>query len=90
VLLAVSNQAAACWLVEHGKLRRDQLRLCGVSDNDLMAQLRRLGVHRLDELRHVLYETKGQLSVVREDDPGGDLIDAGLRDATGFGAASRS
>ena len=90
MLLAVSNQAAACWLVEHGKLRRDQLRLCGLSDNDLMAQLRQVGVHRLDELRYGLYETKGELTVVREDDAGGDLIDAGLRDAPGFDAASRS
>ena len=55
-----------------------------------MAQLRRLAVHRLDELRYVLYETKGELTVAREDDAGGDLIDAGLRDATRFDAASRS
>ena len=55
-----------------------------------MARLRRLGVHRLDELRYVLYETNGERTIVREDDAGGDLIDAGLRDATGFDAASRS
>jgi uncharacterized membrane protein YcaP (DUF421 family) len=72
-------------LVDHGRLRHDQLRRCGLTENDLVAKLRELGVGRLGELRYVLYETKGELTVVREngsdDDP--ELVRAGLRDAAG-------
>jgi uncharacterized membrane protein YcaP (DUF421 family) len=72
-------------LVDHGRLRHDQLRRCGLTENDLVAKLRELGVGRLEELRYVLYETKGELTVVREngsdDDP--ELVRAGLRDAAG-------
>ncbi len=38
-------------LVEHGQLRRGQLRRCGLTDNDLFAHLRQTGVRRLDDLR---------------------------------------
>jgi uncharacterized membrane protein YcaP (DUF421 family) len=71
-------------LVDHGRLRRDQLRLCGLTDNDVLSQLRQLGVHRLEELRYVLYETKGELTVVRNEDAQGELVTIGLRDATAF------
>ena len=72
-------------LVDHGELRRDQLRVCGLTENDVLAKLREQGVDRLADLRYVLYETKGELTVVREtgapEDP--ELIRAGLRDAAG-------
>ena len=71
-------------LVDHGRVRQDQLKICGLTENDLSSQLRQLGAHRLDELRYVLYETKGELSLVREDEPGGDLVTGGLRDAAGY------
>jgi uncharacterized membrane protein YcaP (DUF421 family) len=71
-------------LVDHGQLRRDQLRLCGLTDNDVLSKLRQQGVRRLDELRYVLYETKGELTVVHETDPEGALVESGLRDAAGF------
>jgi uncharacterized membrane protein YcaP (DUF421 family) len=71
-------------LVERGTLRRDQLRICGLTDNDVIAKLRQQGVHRLEDLRYVLYETKGELTVVRLDEPEGELVAIGLRDATGF------
>jgi uncharacterized membrane protein YcaP (DUF421 family) len=73
-------------LVDHGRLRRDQLRICGLTDNDVVAKLRELGVRELAELRYVLYETKGELTVVRETgrEPDGSLVDAGLADAAGF------
>ena len=74
-------------LVDHGEIRRDQLRLCGLTDNDLLSQLRQRGVGSLTELRYVLYETKGELSILRE--PGRDvrdpeLIRVGLADAAGY------
>jgi uncharacterized membrane protein YcaP (DUF421 family) len=73
-------------LVEHGRLRRRQLVICGLTDADLFAQLRQQGVYELDGLRYVLYETKGELTVVKESQvPGPDpaLIRRGLQDATG-------
>jgi uncharacterized membrane protein YcaP (DUF421 family) len=74
-------------LVDHGQLRRDQLRICGLTENDVSARLRQLGVFDLSGIRYVLYETKGDLTVVREDDAGGDLVKTGLRDAAGYSAA---
>src|SRR4051794_9240863 len=73
-------------LVDHGRLRRDQLRRCGLTDNDVLSKLRQQGVGSLDELRSVLYETKGELTIVREDgsrrDP--ELAATGLGDAAAF------
>jgi uncharacterized membrane protein YcaP (DUF421 family) len=74
-------------LVDHGRLRRDQLRLCGLTENDVLAKLREQGVGSLAELRYVLYETKGELTVVREHGPGvpdPELVRTGLTDAAGF------
>lgn len=56
-------------LVVHGELRRAELRRCGLTDDDLYSQLRQQGVQRLAELRYVIYEPAGELSLVREDDP---------------------
>jgi uncharacterized membrane protein YcaP (DUF421 family) len=73
-------------LVDHGQLRRDQLRLCGLTHNDVLAKLRELGIRELGDLRYVLYETKGELTVVRETgaETDGALVRAGLADAAGF------
>jgi len=56
-------------LVAHGELRRRQLLVCGVTEHDLAAQLRQRGVFDLAEVRYVLYEAKGALTVVPEDAP---------------------
>ncbi len=50
-------------LVDHGQLRHDQLWLCGLTVSEVLAQLRQHGVASLSELRYVLYETKGELTV---------------------------
>ncbi len=73
-------------LVHRGHLRRDQLRICGLTENDVLAKLREFGVRELAELRYVLYETKGELTIVREtaQQPDGSLVEAGLADAAGF------
>lgn len=75
-------------LIENGELRRSELRRCGLTDNDLFAQLRQRGVFSLERLRYVLYETKGELTVVRESGSPGDpeLVRAALRDAAGYAA----
>jgi len=73
-------------LVLNGELRRGQLRLCGLTDNDLYAELRLRGVFDLRELQYVLYETKGGLSLVRKTQGDGlPLVAAGLAAATGQG-----
>jgi uncharacterized membrane protein YcaP (DUF421 family) len=72
-------------LVAHGRVRRDQLRLCGLTDNDLYAQLRQRGVFDLDHVRYVLYESKGDLTVVPESaGPVPQLARIGLADAVGW------
>lgn len=74
-------------LVAHGQLRRDQMRLCGLTDNDVLAQLRQHGVGSLSELRYVLYETKGELTIVHEHGenvPDPELVRQGLADAAGY------
>lgn len=75
-------------LVEHGRLRERELRICGITHNDLFSQLRQQGAYRIEDLRYVLYETKGALTIVREDgsrSDGHDLVAAGLKDAAGYG-----
>lgn len=53
-------------LVEHGHLRRRQLLICGLTESDLFAHLRQQGVYDLSDMRYVLYETKGDLTLVPE------------------------
>jgi uncharacterized membrane protein YcaP (DUF421 family) len=72
-------------LLVHGELRRSQLYVCGLTENDVLAKLRQQGVRDLSELRYVLYETKGELTIVREDaDADAQLVDVGLRHAAGW------
>jgi uncharacterized membrane protein YcaP (DUF421 family) len=74
-------------LLEHGRLREDQLRVCGLTRNDVFAQLRQHSVRSLSELRYVLYETKGDLTVILEegeDHPDPQLVQIGLVDAAGY------
>lgn len=58
-------------LVAHGRLRRRQLLLCGLTQHDLAAQLRQRGIFDLSDVRYVLYEAKGALTVVPADAPVG-------------------
>jgi uncharacterized membrane protein YcaP (DUF421 family) len=73
-------------LVDHGRLRRDQLVICGLTENDLLSQLRQAGIEDLGQLRYVLYETKGNLTCVREDgsESPSALWRGGLQDAAGW------
>lgn len=71
-------------LVEHGRIRTDQLRLTGVTEHDLLAQLRQRGVFDLSGVRFVLYEAKGDLTVVPEDAAAAPLVREGLDAAAGW------
>lgn len=74
-------------LVEHGQVRHRQLLICGLTESDLLAHLRQQGVHSLSSLRYVLYETKGDLTLVPEssnqtDGADGTPVARGLKEAT--------
>jgi uncharacterized membrane protein YcaP (DUF421 family) len=58
--------------------------ICGLTESDLLAQLRQRGVFDLSDVRFVLYEAKGGLTVVRGDHSAAELpelVRAGLREA---------
>lgn len=74
-------------LLANGQLRQAELRRCGLTDDDLFAQLRQRGVFSLDGLRYVLYEAKGSITIVGHDACNGResaLVEAGLKDAVDF------
>ena len=59
-------------LVADGRVRLGELRRCGLTENDLFAELRLRGSFSLTDLRYVIYETKGGLSIVtRQPEPPG-------------------
>lgn len=75
-------------LVADGEVRSGELRRCGLTDNDLFAQLRQKGVYSLADIRYVLYEAKGDITIVPNaavsgnDDP--PLVEAGLEGSVGY------
>ena len=73
-------------LVHNGKLRHSQLRRCGLTDTDVFAHLREHGVLDVAELKYLLYEAKGALTIVRSDaNHRAPLVQAALESSTGFG-----
>jgi len=72
-------------LVAEGRVRRRQLRWCGLTDNDLFAELRLRGVFDIREIRYVLYESKGGLTIVPHDQgPVPPLVTVALQVSTGY------
>ena len=55
-------------LVANGEIRDDELRRCGLTRADLYAQLRQQGVGDLVEVGYVIFEPRGQLSIIRRAD----------------------
>ncbi len=74
-------------LVANGEIRDDELRRCGLTRADLYAQLRQQGVGDLDEVGYVIFEPRGQLSIIRraegDEPPAGLVRDAVTRAAEG-------
>ena len=72
-------------LVANGHVRRGQLRLCGLTDDDLYAELRLRGVFDLADVRYVLFEPTGGLTVVPPG-PGSaaGFVERGLHTAAGY------
>lgn len=76
-------------LIEHGRIRHRQLVLCGITEDDLYSELRRRGVFSLADLRYVIFEPRGELTIVHDGTPiqHADILARGLGSATQ--AASR-
>ena len=74
-------------LVDNGVVRDRELRKCAITHADLYAHLRSQGYLSLDQIKFVLYETKGDLTVVPADAAGAEgmpLVTAGLEDAAHY------
>lgn len=75
-------------LVEHGHVRRGQLRRCGLTDRDLYAEMRMQGWFSLSGVAFVLYEARGGITIVPESSTDGPtaphLVQAGIDNATGY------
>ena len=56
-------------LVVHGQVQEGQLRRSGLTRGDLEGLLRQRGVYELGRVRYVVFESRGQVSVVPEDSP---------------------
>ena len=79
-------------LVDHGRLRRRQLRRCGLIEDEVLAHLRRHGVATLADVRYVLYEAKGELTIVPEHGselPDTELVEMALRRAGTHASATK-
>ncbi len=70
-------------LVRDGKVLERELRRCGVTEDDLSAHLRQRGVLTLADVKFVLYEAKGGITVVptATSEPT-ELLDSALRKVT--------
>lgn len=72
-------------LVHDGTLLPPQLRRCGLTDDDVFAHLRQLGVDNIDQVKYLIYEAAGQLTIVRRgvvNTP--PLIRAALEQSVGY------
>lgn len=81
-LLARATDHRVGILIEQGELQHSQMRRAGLTEKDIFTELRLRGVFDLTEVRYLLYEPKGGMTVVRTGQgPDGPLILAGLKDA---------
>ena len=63
-------------LMWQGEIREDELRRTGVTRDDLVAKLREANVLRLEQVRAVVLESTGDVSVLHEAEGGAGLDDA--------------
>lgn len=72
-------------LIDHGQVLHGQLRRCGLTENDLLAHLCQHGALHLGEIRYVVYEATGGLTILRQDTgPETNVRNAGLQQAAGW------
>lgn len=72
-------------LVADGVLQQRELARAGLTTGDVYAQLREQGVNRIEDVRYLLYETRGAISLVKVGDAAGPLVEDGLA-AAGYHA----
>ncbi|WP_431271808.1 DUF421 domain-containing protein [Dankookia sp. P2] len=53
-------------LVAEGRVQEDELRRCGLTRDDLDGLLRQQGIEELRLVRHLIFEPRGQVSIIRE------------------------
>ena len=70
-------------LIADGELQDRQLRRCGLTRDDVLAELRQRGQFDLNQIRYLLYETKGGLTIVPAGTADTSLIQAGLSSSAG-------
>jgi uncharacterized membrane protein YcaP (DUF421 family) len=70
-------------IVEDGRLNRRNMRKELLTEDELMAEIRRNGLERLDQVRRAVLESDGKISVVPR--PGSRSIPRERRDVTGPG-----
>ena len=75
-------------LIRHGEILEPALRASGLTREDVYALLRTHGVTALDEVRFLIFESRGSISVIREEEgaPSGSPVLAIAH--AGAGAAS--
>jgi uncharacterized membrane protein YcaP (DUF421 family) len=71
-------------LVHEGQIRSSELRRCGLTDHDLYRELRQRGFFDVAALRYVLYESKGDVTVVSDAVADQPLVQEGVRAAVDF------
>ena len=67
-------------LMRDGEILHDNLRDARVTESDLMGKLRESGALRLDQVRAVVFETTGDVSVLKGDGPIDEAVLLGVRD----------
>lgn len=55
-------------IMYNGKILYKQLKECNVGENDLIAKLREANVHNFDEVKAVIFESTGDVSVIHNDE----------------------
>lgn len=55
-----------CILFAEGRVLDGELRRCGLTQSDLYSMLRKNGVDDLDEVRYVVFEHRGEVSIIRD------------------------
>lgn len=72
-------------LIANGELRQGQLRHCGLTHDDVFSHLREHGLVDIADVRYLLYEANGALTIVRRDAADQTpLVQAALERSTGF------
>ena len=59
--------SSATVLVENGEIRQDALAKERMSEDELWAELRMMGVEKLEEVKRAMLEPTGQVSVIKQD-----------------------